>query len=61
MTDRDLRDQPPEAEPPPRRPGRRRLLFGNLAKMAKPPLSTPQWQDAIREDAAHGEKKDPRD
>jgi hypothetical protein len=41
---------------------RRRLFLGNLAKVARPPLTTPQWKDAIREDEARGprgRRKDP--
>jgi hypothetical protein len=56
VTDRDLRERGPEPDEPPRR-RRRGLLFGNLAKVARPPLSTPQWKDAIREDEARGKKK----
>jgi hypothetical protein len=52
MSDKDLREEGP---PPPRR--RRRLLLGNLAKVARPPLSTPQWKDAIREDESRGNKE----
>jgi hypothetical protein len=62
VPDRDLRDeQQPEPEQPERpRPTRRRLLFGNLAKVVRPPLTTPQWKDAVREQEARG-KKDERD
>jgi hypothetical protein len=56
MSDKDLREEAPP--PPPRR--RRRLLLGNLAKVGRPPFTTPQWKDAIREDEARG-KKDKRD
>jgi hypothetical protein len=35
---------------------KRRLLLGNLAKVARPPMTTPQWKDAIREDEARGKK-----
>jgi hypothetical protein len=35
---------------------RRRLFLGNLAKVVRPPMSTPQWKDAIREDEARGKK-----
>jgi hypothetical protein len=52
MTDRDLREE----EPPPRR--KRRGLLGNLAKVARPPMTTPQWKDAVREQEARGPKKD---
>jgi hypothetical protein len=52
MSDKDLREQ---GLPPPRR--RRRTLLGNLAKVARPPLTTPQWKDAIREDEARGKDK----
>ncbi|HEY7630395.1 MAG TPA: hypothetical protein VH817_06840 [Thermoleophilaceae bacterium] len=61
MTDRDLREESTEPDPPPRRRRRRGLFFGNLAKVARPPMTTPQWKDAIREDEAHGKKKDERD
>jgi len=37
---------------------KRRLWLGNLAKAARPPLTTPQWKDAVREDEARGKKKD---
>jgi hypothetical protein len=37
---------------------RRRLWLGNLAKVARPPMTTPQWKDAIREDETRG--SDPR-
>jgi hypothetical protein len=57
VTDRDLREENPESEPPPRR-RRRGLFFGNLAKVARPPMSTPQWKDAIREQESRGEKRD---
>jgi hypothetical protein len=50
MSDKDLREEGPM----PRR--RRRGLLGNLAKVARPPLTTPQWKDAIREDEARGKK-----
>jgi len=36
---------------------RRRLFLGNLAKVARPPFTTPQWKDAIREDEARGKKE----
>ena len=39
---------------------KRRLWLGNLAKVGRPPLTTPQWKDAIREDEARG-KKEKRD
>ena len=54
MPDRDLRDE----EPPPEKPRstRRGLLFGNLAKAVRPPLTTPQWKDAVREQDARGKK-----
>jgi hypothetical protein len=52
MSDKDLRE---EGTPPPRR--RRRLLLGNLAKVARPPFTTPQWKDAIREDEARAPKE----
>ena len=40
---------------PPRR--KQRLLWRNLAKVARPPLTTPQWKDAIREDESRGKKE----
>jgi hypothetical protein len=55
MSDKDLREEGP---PPPRR--RRRLLLGNLAKAGRPPFTTPQWKDAIREQEGRG-KKEKRD
>jgi hypothetical protein len=62
VSDRDLREQPPEPdEPPPRGRRRRGLFFGNLAKVARPPMTTPQWKDAVREQEARGPKKDKRD
>ena len=36
---------------------RRGLLFGNLAKIGKPPLTTPQWKDAVKEQEARGPRK----
>jgi hypothetical protein len=54
------KDQPERDAAPPRST-RRRLLFGNLAKIARPPLTTPQWKDAVREQEARAEKKPPRD
>jgi hypothetical protein len=63
MTDRDLRDQP--QEPGPEEPGRqrrkRRGLLGGLGRMAQPPLTTPQWKDAVREQDLRGPKKPKRD
>ena len=47
------------ADQPPRR-SRRQLLFGNLAKIGRPPLTTPQWKDAIREDEARAPKDKPK-
>jgi hypothetical protein len=38
---------------------KRRLLWGNLAKVGKPPLTTPQWKDAVREQELRGPKKPP--
>jgi hypothetical protein len=35
---------------------RRSLLFGNLAKIGKPPLTTPQWKDAVREQEQRAKK-----
>ena len=42
---------------------RRRVFLGGLGRMVQPPLTTPQWKDAIREDEARGpkEKDDPRE
>jgi hypothetical protein len=40
-------------EQPPRGP-KRRGFFGGLGKVMRPPLTTPQWKDAIREDEARG-------
>ncbi|HKN92898.1 MAG TPA: hypothetical protein VJU60_01090 [Thermoleophilaceae bacterium] len=42
---------------------RRRVFLGGLGRMVQPPLTTPQWKDAIREDEARGPKKkdDPRE
>jgi hypothetical protein len=57
VTDRDLRDQQPEPDEPPRR--RRRGFFGGLGRMA-PPLTTPQWKDAVREQERRGPKKPKR-
>ena len=39
---------------------RHRLWLGNLAKIARPPMSTPQWKDAIREQEARGKGKKPK-
>jgi len=36
---------------------RRRLFLGTLAKIGRPPFTTPQWKDAIREDEARGKKE----
>jgi hypothetical protein len=50
MTDRDLRDQPPEPEEERGKDRRRRRgLFGGMGRMVQPPLTTPQWKDAVRE------------
>jgi hypothetical protein len=57
VPDRDLRDEEPPEEKP--RSTRRGLLFGNLAKVARPPLTTPPWKDAVREQDARG-KKEPK-
>ena len=35
----------------------RRMLFENLAKVAHPPHSTPQWKDALREQEMRGPKR----
>ena len=51
MSEKDLREEGP---PPPRR--RRRVLLGNLAKVGRPPFTTPQWKDAIREQETRGKK-----
>jgi hypothetical protein len=59
VTDRDLREEGPEPDEPPRRRRRRGLFLGNLAKVARPPLTTPQWKDALREQETRGPKKDP--
>jgi hypothetical protein len=59
MPDRDLRDEEPPEEKP--RSTRRGLLFGNLAKVARPPLTTPQWKDAVREQDARGKKESKTD
>jgi hypothetical protein len=55
MPDRDLREEEPPEEKP--RSTRRGLLFGNLAKVARPPLTTPQWKDAVREQERLGKKR----
>ncbi len=47
-----------DKEQPPRRPKRHGLL-GSLAKIGRPPLTTPQWKDAVREQEARG-KKEPK-
>jgi hypothetical protein len=39
---------------------RRGLLLGGLAKIGKPPFTTPQWKDAVREQEQRGAKKDPK-
>jgi hypothetical protein len=36
---------------------RRRLWLGNLAKVARPPMTTPQWKDAIREQDERGKRE----
>jgi hypothetical protein len=45
MAEKDRRDTPRS---------RRRTLLANLGKMARPPLTTPQWKDALREQEARG-------
>jgi hypothetical protein len=60
MPDRDLRDEEPPPDEKPRST-RRGLLFGNLAKVARPPLTTPQWKDAVREQDARGKKGPQKD
>jgi hypothetical protein len=39
---------------------RRTLLFGSLAKIGRPPFTTPQWKDAVREQEQRG-KKEPKE
>lgn len=36
---------------------RRRVFLGGLGRVFQPPMTTPQWKDAIREDEARGPKK----
>ena len=40
-----------------RRRSRRRVLLDNLMKAGSPPLTTPQWKDALREQEARGRKR----
>jgi hypothetical protein len=42
----------------PERGRRRRIFLSGLAHIARPPFTTPQWKDAIREDELRGKKKD---
>jgi hypothetical protein len=58
VPNRDIRDDEQPDQP---RSTRRRLLLGNLAKIAHPPFTTPQWNDALREQEARGTKKPKRD
>jgi len=44
----------------PRPPRKRRVFLGGFARVLRPPLSTPQWKDAIREDEQRGPQKDKR-
>jgi hypothetical protein len=39
---------------------KRRLLLENLLKAGRPPLSTPQWKDALREQELRAPKR-PKD
>ena len=43
-----------------RRRSKRRMLIENLMKAGRPPLSTPQWKDALREQDVRGTKR-PKD
>jgi hypothetical protein len=61
MTDRDLRDQSPEREEPPRGRRKRRGLFGGLGRIGQPPFTTPQWKDAVREQERRGPQPPKRD
>jgi hypothetical protein len=36
---------------------RRRGFLGGLGRVVRPPMTTPQWKDAIREDERRGTKK----
>jgi hypothetical protein len=47
MTEKDQRARRP----------RRFGLLGSLAKIGRPPLTTPQWKDAVREQELRGKKE----
>jgi hypothetical protein len=49
-----------EKDEPDRPHRKRRTLLGNLGRMARPTLTTPQWKDALREQEARGPKR-PKD